>query len=237
MNILLLRLESPLLAFGGVMVDAYGFTDDIPSASLLTGLLGNALGYRRSDHAQLQALQDRLRYAVRIDRSGQRITDYQTADLNKDDAGWTTRGTPEGRAGGAGTYEGQHQRYRDYHADAAVTVALTLAPVEGGGEGAPNVAALAEALQQPARPLFIGRKPCLPSSPLLLGMVEAESVEQAVRLAPLADAADARPRLYRQLAQPEGARSLGLHGRRNWRANVHQGREWWSMQYMENVDA
>lgn len=233
MNILLLRLESPLLAFGGVMVDAYGFTDDIPSASLLTGLLGNALGYRRSDHVQLQALQDRLHYSVRIDRSGQRMTDYQTAELNKDDAGWTTRGAPEGRAGGAGTYAGQHQRYRDYHADAAVTVALTLMPA--GDE--PDVESLARALQQPARPLFIGRKPCLPSSPLLLGVVEAESLEQALRGAPMADGADARPRMYLQQEQPDGARSLSLHGRRNWRANVHQGREWWSMQHMESADA
>ena len=233
MNILLLRLESPLLAFGGVIVDAYGFTDDIPSASLLTGLLGNALGYRRSEHEPLQALQDRLHYAVRIDRSGQRMTDYQTADLNKDDAGWTTRGVPEGRAGGAGTYAGQHQRYRDYHADAAVTVALTLEPADE----APDITTLAHALQQPARPLFIGRKPCLPSSPLLLGEVQADSLEQALREAPLADGADARPRLYLQQMQPQGPRSLSLHGRRNWRANVHQGREWWSMQHMESADA
>lgn len=233
MNILLLRLESPLLAFGGVMVDNYGFTDDIPSASLLVGLLGNALGYRRGDHEQLQALQDRIRYAVRIDRSGQRMTDYQTADLNKDDAGWTTRGQPEGRAGGPGTYAGQHQRYRDYHADAAITVALTLGPAEIS----PTVVELARALQHPVRPLFIGRKPCLPTAPLLLGMADADSLEAALRQAPLADDADAHPRLYLQQAQSAGPRSLHLHGRRNWRTNVHQGGEWWSMQYLEKADA
>ena len=37
-----------------------------------------------------------------------------------------TRGAPEGRAGGAGTYESPHIRERDYIADALVTVALTL---------------------------------------------------------------------------------------------------------------
>ena len=233
MNILLLRLESPLLAFGGVMVDNYGFTDDIPSASLLVGLLGNALGFRRGDHERLQALQDRFQYAVRVDRSGQRMTDYQTADLHKDDYGWTTRGQPEGRAGGAGTYAGQHQRYRDYHADAAITVALTLGPAEIS----PTVAELAQALQLPARPLFIGRKPCLPTAPLVLGVMEADSLEIALRQAPLADDADAQPRLCLQQVQPSGPRSLHLHGRRNWRTNVHQGEEWWSMQYLEGTDA
>src|SRR3990167_1173368 len=121
MKVLLLRLESPLMAFGGVAVDAHGVIDDLPSASLLTGLLGNALGYRRTEAHKLQQLQDRLRFVVRVDRGGRRMTDYQTADLQKADEGWTTHGAPEGRGGGAGSYSGQHQRYRDYHADAAVT--------------------------------------------------------------------------------------------------------------------
>lgn len=223
MNVLLLRLEAPLMAFGGVMVDSLGVTDDLPSASFLTGLLGNALGYRRSEFSRLQALQNRLRYAVRIDRAGQRMIDYQTADLNKDDAGWTTRGEPEGRAGGAGTYEGQHQRYRHYHADAAVTVALSLEPLDE----TPDLETAAAALDQPARPLFIGRKPCLPAERLLLGLVQAESLEEALQMAPLAGDHDERPRRYVQRQGPLDALTLSIYGRRNWRANVHQGRESW----------
>lgn len=225
MKILLLRLESPLMAFGGVAVDSLGVIDDLPSASLLTGLLGNALGFRRTEAARLQSLQDRLHYAVRIDRSGQRITDYQTADLNKGDSGWTTHGVPEGRAGGQGTYEGQHQRYRDYHADAAATIALTLKPADDvlGLEG------LAEALDHPARPLFIGRKPCLPSEHVVLGMVDEASLLDALRNAPLAADADASPRYFTRQQRPADARSIDVHGLRNWRANVHQGSETWSV--------
>ena len=213
------------------MVDNYGFTDNIPSASMLTGLLGNALGYRRSEHVCLQALQDRLRFAVRIDRTGQRMTDYQTADLDKDDVGWTTRGAPEGRAGGTGTYEGQHQRYRDYHSDASITVAITLT----AEPEPPSIADIARALQYPARPLFIGRKPCLPSTPVFLNTVQEKSLEAALQKAPLAEDADTLPRLYLQQAQPGDIRSLTMHGQRNWRANVHQGRQWWSMRYLENT--
>ena len=110
-----------------------------------------------------RTLQDRLVFAARIDRepaSGMRMTDFQTAQLGANDQGWTTRGRPEGRAGGANTYNAPHLRYRDYWADALVTVALRLEPPELEDE--PSLDDLADALQEPARPLFIGRKPCLP---------------------------------------------------------------------------
>lgn len=224
MRILLLRLESPLLAFGGVAVDAFGVIDDLPSASLLTGLLGNALGWQRTQTRELQSLQDRLRFAVRIDRPGHRITDYQTADLHKSDQGWTTRGQPEGRAGGAGSYDGQHQRYRDFHADAAVTIALDLAPADVQ----PDIDALAHALDFPARPLFIGRKPCLPSGRLLLGVVERDSHLDALRSAEAADDADSPARCFIQTADSTVRGSRRTHGLRNWASDVHQGSQFWA---------
>lgn len=225
MKILLMRLESPLMAFGGVAVDAKGVTDDLPSASLVAGTLGNSLGFCRTDTAALQALQDRLRFVVRIDRPGTRMTDYQTADLKKSDKSWTTRGSAEGREGSPGAYAGQHQRYRDYHADAAVTLALTLVPAEYS----PTLEELARALDYPARPLFIGRKPCLPSARLLLGVVEEDDLIEALRKTPIADDADTEApiRMFRP-ANPddqEGVRTV--HGLRNWRSNVHQGAQSW----------
>jgi len=62
---------------------------------------------------------------------GERLTDFQTADLNHKDTGWTTQGSPEGRAGGGGTYQGKHIRHRDYWADRIVLVALRLDPEHG----------------------------------------------------------------------------------------------------------
>lgn len=224
MKVLLLRLESPLLAFGGVAVDAFGVIDDLPSASLLTGLLGNALGLQRTETNELQALQDRLRFAVRIDRPGQRITDYQTAELKKSDQGWTTRGLPEGRAGGAGSYEGQHQRYRDFHADAAVTVALHLEPAALP----PTLDALAHALDFPARPLFIGRKPCVPSVRLLLGIAESASPLEALLAADPADDSESRVRCFIPTSDPSAAGGRQVHGLRNWISDVHQGSQSWT---------
>jgi CRISPR system Cascade subunit CasD len=53
-------------------------------------------------------------------------------------------------------------------------------------EGAPTLDAVTEALLEPARPLFIGRKPCLPSRPLFGGFSEGESSLAALLSVPLA---------------------------------------------------
>lgn len=222
---LLLRLEAPMLAFGGETVDARGVVVDFPGASMLTGLLANALGYRRGERERLQALQDRLVFAARLDRAGTRITDFQTAQLGKDDRGWTTRGRQEGRAGGAGSYAGPHLRRRDFDCDASCAVALRLAPADG----TPTLDDLCEALLSPARPLFLGRKPCLPSRPLLdedpaRRTVEAADLASALAKLPPAEGPDA---LRLMLPETEG-RTVGDHVRpltdeRNWRSGVHGG--------------
>ena len=180
MNILLLRLEAPLMSFGAPIVDRHGVIQPYPALSMLTGLLGNALGYDHAEAERLEHLQERLRYAVRQDRAGRQIQDYQTVDLSKpymdDDRAWTTHGALEKRKGGSAS-TGTHIRLRDYWADAIYTVALALTDP---GE-APTLEALAEAVQHPARPLFIGRKPCLPSAPLYAGQTQSDNLLSALR--------------------------------------------------------
>ena len=230
MKVLLLRLEAPLMAFGSVAIDNIGGTDQLPSASLLTGLLGNALGYKRSEGSRLQALQARLHYAVRADRPGHIMQDFQTAQLAKDDKAWTTRGAPAGRDGGAKTYASPHIRYRQYHADASVTVAIHLEPESDP----PTPSECATALNTPARPLFIGRKPCLPSEPLLLGLVEADSLIDSLKQVPLSDTQESsKVWLYQQSDHNDSADLIRLSGRRDWSNDVHQGNEYWQRSLWE----
>lgn len=187
MRHLLLHLESPLMAFGGETIDQLGVTRRFPAASMLTGLFANALGWRRTQTLAHQNLQDRLVFAVRIDREPATrwpMRDFQTAQLSHMDRGWTTRGTPDKRGGGRQTYNPPHIRQREYLADMVVTVALRLEP-EGDS---PNLDRLADALQQPARPLFIGRKPCLPSNPLFEGFIEERTALDALLAWPLSNA-------------------------------------------------
>ena len=218
---LILVLEAPLMSFGREAVDARGQIGDFPAASLLTGLLANALGWRREQRALHAALQARLVFAARLDRPGSRLTDFQTARLSKDDRGWTSLGVPEGRAGGSGTYNAPHIRKRDYDGDKRVTVALRLEPPTE----APDLDALAAALRAPARPLFLGRKSCLPAGPLLDREVEAETLLTALAqagcdteapqvLLPAADAA-AGPDPHDQ--------ALRVSDLRNWISGVHEG--------------
>ncbi len=171
------------MSFGTLAVDANRPVQRWPAVSLLTGLLANALGWQRTDGAALDRLQARLHWAARIDRPGVPLRDFQTAQLTHDDAGWTTRGTPEGRAGGRNTYDPPHIRLRDYRADASVAVALRLGDVEE----APTLRDLANALRKPRRPLFIGRKTCAPALPLLAGLHEAPNAVAALSHLPLAD--------------------------------------------------
>ena len=126
MHHLILALEAPLMAFGGETVDNYGVVRSFPAASMLTGLLANALGWRRTEAERHQRLQERLIFGARIDREpagGVGLTDFQTAAISKKDSGWTTRGAAEGREGGNYT---NWLRYRDYLADMRVTIALRM---------------------------------------------------------------------------------------------------------------
>ena len=228
MEILMLRVDAPLMSFGGVMVDQHGQTERFPGLAMLTGLLANALGWRHGDFTQLQDLQSRVNFAARWDVEPERLRDYHTVDLGQPkmcEPGWTTRGTTEHRAGGAGAKYGTHQRYRDYWANGIMTIALTLT-----GEVDPTLNELEKALKYPARPLFIGRKTCLPAAPILLERVEETDLLQAISRYPV------HPRCRiadHQLLSACWPSSLGgaSHGRpvlrydqREWRNQIPAGR-------------
>lgn len=227
---LIINLEAPLMAFGGETIDNLGVIRPFPAMSMLTGLFANALGWRRIERQRHQELQDRMIFAARIDREpagGVRMTDFQTAQLAANDRGWTTRGAPEGRAGGANTYNAPHLRYRDYYADMRVTVALRLEPAEDE----PTLEELAAALQEPVRPLFIGRKPCLPSE-LLFGCFAEDDTALAALLsvAPADDVRGASCRL--QWPRGEGVDDIDasrmhmITDQRNWVSGLHGGGRW-----------
>ncbi len=229
MRHLILALEAPLMAFGGETIDNYGVIRSFPSASMLTGLLANALGWRRIEGERHQRLQDRLVFAVRIDREPAghaRLQDYQTARLTSAKH-WTTRGEPEGRLGGGGA-SFTHLRFRDYFADMRLTVSLRVEPPETR----PTLEELAEALERPARPLFIGRKPCLPSAPILHSFSDGDTALTALLTVPMGDRKE--PGTMR-LSWPENdtpepmtgvkrSRTHMLTDQRNWRSSgLHGG--------------
>lgn len=227
---LVLRLASPLIAFGGEAIDNQGVIRDFPALSMLTGLIANALGWDRGDDALHNRLQQRLRMGTVLEpmarqggaKASVRLVDFQTAELGAADKGWTTWGEPEERRGGAGSYAGPHLRYRHYHAELTAWVALHLADADE----APTLDAIAAALDRPVRPLFIGRKPCLPAGRLVAGWQEAEHVLGALQT--WVHRLPAGAQGWR--AQwPDGQGSLPADRRsdlcdeRNWTSGVHGG--------------
>jgi len=153
----------------------------------------------------------------------QRVQDFQTAQLGKDDKAWTTWGVPEERAGGAGTYAGPHLRYRDYHADLCAWVALALAPAAE----APTLDDIAVALDKPVRPLFIGRKPCLPAGRLITGWQTSGDLRSALQA--IVTEKSATPTIGWRAQWPDGEgaqpgdRLLDVCDERNWDSGIHGG--------------
>jgi CRISPR system Cascade subunit CasD len=217
---LLLRLSSPLIAFGGEAIDNLGVIRDFPALSMVTGLFANALGWDRGEDQLHNRLQERLLMGARLDEQGSRMTDFQTAQLGANDKAWTTWGTAEERRGGAASYDSPHLRFRDYHADLTALVAVRLEPADES----PTLEDIAQALDRPQRPLFIGRKPCLPAGRLVAGWIEADSILTALQAAPLAiGARGLRAQWPDGEGQLAGDRAVDVCDERNWTSGVHGG--------------
>lgn len=226
---LVLRLDAPLMSFGAEMVDAYGVVRDFPARSAITGLIANALGWERYAAEAHDRLQTRLIMGSARIAEGRRIREFQTAKLGGSDRGWTTCGGAEGRAGGAATYQSPHIRHRDADANARVIVAFRLAPADE----APTLDDIAAALDRPERPLFIGRKPFMPSGPINAGFHDADTIADALAAA-LGDGKmfvppeREKPSVARaQWPVGEGPEPRGpmveLTDERNWLTGVHAG--------------
>jgi CRISPR system Cascade subunit CasD len=159
-NTLFLRLEGPLQAWGDTSKFVIRRTMDAPTKSGILGLLCCAMGLSREAARERLAELNGLVMGVRIDRHGTRWWDYQTVGAG---IGMTTAG------GGLKTgAQGTLITRREYLADASFLVALQ------GGD-AKLIDDIATAIASPKWPVFLGRKSCPPSVPVLARPREDES--------------------------------------------------------------
>ncbi|QDH13388.1 type I-E CRISPR-associated protein Cas5/CasD [Formicincola oecophyllae] len=235
MRFLALHFQAPLASFGDVMVDNYGNTALFPALSMVTGLLANALGYDRTEKTRLDALQKSLLLgSFHWGPAPERLPDFQTLRLNEPgehwlNQGWTSFGAPEGRDGEK--KPATHIRYRHYLADVDMNVLVASQPT---GHGAPTLGDFEQALLKPARPLSLGRKPCLPSAPLLAvtpqnRYVEGTSMREALltlatRRARTMDPPPSTITLQRPANESDEAlRTKSITDERNWIGGFHGG--------------
>lgn len=149
MTVLVLRLAGPLQSWGAGSRFVRRTTEPQPTKSGLIGLLAAAKGVRRQD--PLEDLLD-LQLAVRTDQQGTLLRDFQTA-----------------RHPVTGASMPLSHRY--YWSDSVFTAFVA------GKEKV--VDGLAEALADPAYPIYLGRRSCVPEGRMVLA-VSAEPIAELV---------------------------------------------------------
>lgn len=154
---LLLRLSGTSLYFGTTRIDHHHYSEELPLKSMIVGLIANALGYDRSEYSKLETLQDSLTYAVRIDKQGFPTPDYQSVDIDV------------AKSENFSAKTEKHLKYNVFLSDGIYLVAISL------DHPALTLDDVLYAINNPARPLFIGHKNCIPDSRIGLGIHESES--------------------------------------------------------------
>jgi len=167
-NTVFLRLSGPMQSWGTTSRLQLRRTDAYPSKSGVLGMILCAMGVAREDAPKALGPLVDLQMGVRIDRPGMTDWDYHTAG-----AGIGIRKAEGGIKLTASTKEPETLlSRRQYLFDASFLVALHGDPV--------TVAKVVDALSDPVWPIFLGRKCCIPSEPVLSGNGEHESVRKAL---------------------------------------------------------
>ncbi|MEV7782975.1 type I-E CRISPR-associated protein Cas5/CasD [Kitasatospora sp. NPDC088351] len=171
--VLVLRLAGPLQSWGDRSAFNRRDTPPQPTKSGVVGLLAAAAGRpREADITDLVG----LRLGVRIDQPGTLLRDYHTV------SDYRGRPLPQTGVNAKGVQKltspakETHVTHRYYLQDA-----VFLAAVQGP---AGLVTALCDAIRHPAFPLALGRRSCVPTQPVVLGMPRADTLEAVLAKEP-----------------------------------------------------
>ena len=212
-----------MMSFGAPSIDDVSQAGKWATTSYLTGLLGCALGYRREHVTELTALQGRLTYATRCDKTPTRQVDFQTANVSTDDMN-EVRWTPYGWLSGRNHWEHKEypvNRHREYLIDGHYIVAITLA----GPSKYPTVDDLKQALDYPKAPLFLGRASCIPTTRIAIGVVQSPSLLDALKTYPHVYGQDTALALWPESeGRVSGDRIVQMTMDKDWSNLIHVGR-------------
>lgn len=184
-NTLFLRLEGPLQAWGERARWSVRDTTTEPTKSGVVGMLGCALGLVEDD--DLAGLSRALRMGVRCDKEGVFLTDFHTV------------------VGGVLSAEGKVKSdtslsWRSYLCDASFLVALRAAPE--------LIDSLANAVQQPRWPVFLGRRSCVPALPIFEGAGDFPDLLSALRAHPFREKLEIVPEGLRVVIEVEAGKGV-----------------------------
>jgi len=159
---LILKLQGPMQAWGRESFEGLRPSELFPGRSALLGLLGACLGVERVDQNRQQTLAGSVSFAVRVDKQGQKMTDYHTVKNAREDyRGLKSHDTI--------------QTWREYWQDACYTVA-----VWNNSDAVVLLAEIAQAVKQPIYTPVLGRRSCPLARPLFETLLSAESALSAL---------------------------------------------------------
>ena len=164
MEFIRLVFQAPLQSWGEKSRWDFRDTSAMPTKSGIIGLLGCCLGVERRSE-ELAELANNLRVAVRADKPGVIITDFHTVQAPKGQKLLNAEGKPRGET---------IVTPKQYIQDAKFTVLLW-------GNNT-TMRKCYESLLHPHWPAYLGRKNCVPATPLKPELVEAEDVYAALNL-------------------------------------------------------
>ncbi len=174
---LVFTLTAPMGAFGGPAGHERRGTRIWPGRSAILGLLGAALGIRR-DNRQGQDSLNAWRMAVAVFRAEKTIRDFHTVQTVPSAKAKKTA-TRRAAIAAAGKNLNTIITQRDYVCDVCFAIALW------ANHPPQPLAELARALKMPAFTLYMGRKSCPLSAPLMPVIAEASDPVAALQNAVL----------------------------------------------------
>lgn len=149
-----IRLTAPLQSYGNQASFNQRTSDNYPSKSAVIGIIAAALGYRRDDARILQL--NNLLFAVRIEQSGNMMTEFQTVEYQK-----------------SSTKTARKLTYREFIQDAVFIVAI-------GSDNDHEIEKIVSALKHPKFQLYLGRRSNPPAGPLMIETYDEENPLQVL---------------------------------------------------------
>ncbi|MCK5771747.1 type I-E CRISPR-associated protein Cas5/CasD [Algiphilus sp.] len=175
MPFLVFQLQAPLAAWGATAVGEYRGTDIYPSESAVFGLVAAALGLRRAQEAEHQALARGYGVVIGVLSSGTLMRDYHTVQMPGQSV---MKGRPHAtrrdELAPARTALTTIISKRDYRENAGWLVAL-----QAKADAPHALDQLGNALAQPRFVLYLGRKSCPLAAPLRPRVLGASSAMEA----------------------------------------------------------
>ena len=167
MKFLALYLRAPMQSWGASSKFGDRGTLDAPTRSGLLGLIAAACGIDKNDEAhdrEWLAQAAKLTVTIFAFRRGNRMTDYHTVGARYDkDNPWQKRMIP---TTADGKPRGTDLTHRDYLTDSVFGAVLS------GDDDL--VAEMAAGLANPVWGVWLGRKSCIPTEPILSGVFDSE---------------------------------------------------------------